>query len=314
MERSSLTKRCVHVEEPNEKLNQDDMRKCFPSAKQICTIKSPSPNEDDPTIHWLLLFASEEDADDCAKQKRKQVEDNYDLMIHHCNRPCDIPHDWIGEESSGDSFDKTGATNQPEEVHNPQVPGEYNQIELGGYMPPVEYIPPEADMPPEDWPYQFYGPNEQNLSEKKGPDDVPGPSVQPYPYYPQFVHGYHGLPVHPNYPYPQDDGNQCPTKGGQHPQPHEGPQYMPIVPNNPYQHQGHMGMPQPEQGGLIPHPPSGGPPVDPDHTNVKSPIHNLVTTQVENQEKTYEYNSDESYKSASSNMDEGREFVSNTTE
>ncbi|CAG2217372.1 KRAB [Mytilus edulis] len=41
-------------------------------------------------------LSSIKDADDCAKQKRKQVEDNYDLMIHHCNRPCDIPHDWIG--------------------------------------------------------------------------------------------------------------------------------------------------------------------------------------------------------------------------
>ncbi|XP_063435915.1 uncharacterized protein LOC134716833 [Mytilus trossulus] len=81
-------------------------------------------------------------------------------------------------------------------VYNPHVPGEYNQHKPG------EYIPPGAYMPPGHWPYQYYRFQEQNTCEKKGPDDVQGPSVQPYHNHKPVFPGNPGYPVYQNYPYP----------------------------------------------------------------------------------------------------------------
>ncbi|CAG2243965.1 unnamed protein product [Mytilus edulis] len=287
-------------------------------------------------------------------------------------RPCDIPQDRFQEESSSDSFDIAGATNQPEEaIHQSEgatnVPSKYNDIYHTESMPmpgptfpqqpqgdqgqsycpypaqrsgqgypynnpnqllpygghssqpvfkrppshldlkipqfdnemnrplPDEKVPkigypygpgflnqhalgeynpnePGAYMPQGHCSHSFYGHLEQNVSEKKGTDDVPGPSVQPYPYYPQFFQGYHGYPVNPHYPYPRD---------------------------------GDMGTPGPGLG-QNPHPP-----VDLDHLNIKSPIHKpFVDTLVQNPEKTYKDSSDRSFKPVGSNNDERRDFES----
>ncbi|CAG2225268.1 unnamed protein product [Mytilus edulis] len=93
-------------------------------------------------------------------------------------------------------------------IRYPHRPGVNNHLALGESITNAS----EAYRRQSPWLDHCFKSPEQNLSEKKSPDDVPGPSVQPYPYYPQFYQGYHRLPVHPNYPYPQDDGNQYHTK------------------------------------------------------------------------------------------------------
>ncbi|XP_071169373.1 uncharacterized protein [Mytilus edulis] len=241
------------------------------------------------------LFYNGVENENCNEQMIMQVADDNCLL-----RPYDIPHDRFQvEESSGDSIEIAGATNQPEGATNKpptyddifpveimpipgptfqqQLKGDQGQQQYGLYPGPgYPYTHPYQPQPygghlsqPEVRLDHCFKSPEENLNEKNSPDDVPGPSVQPYPYYPQFYHGYHGYPVHPNYPYPQDDGYQYHTKGGQDPQPHMGP-------NNPYQHQGHMGMPRPGRG-QIPHPP-----VDQDHNNIKSPGQNIKMIQVSN--------------------------------
>lgn len=45
--------------------------------------------------HCKVTFNIFTEAEDVVKKKRQKVEDGYYLMIHQCQRPCDIPHDWF---------------------------------------------------------------------------------------------------------------------------------------------------------------------------------------------------------------------------
>lgn len=192
----------------------------------------------------------------------------------------------LQEESSGDSFEIAVATNQPEAAtHKPfnyddiypdesmPLPGPTLQQQPQGDQdqPYVPYhLPPGAYLPPRNWPHSYNGPQEKNINWGKGPDDVPGPSMTPYSYYPSIFPGNPGHPVYQNYHNPRD---------------------------------GDIRTPQSRTEVHIPYHPPCEPSVDLNHTNIKSPIHKLYVDTQEDQ-----YHSDESYKSVESNKDDGGDF------